>query len=99
MVAAVIIAVGVMLFAAGPISSFVNQHPTVKMLALAFLPMIGMTLILESMEVAIAMGFSVLVEVLNLRSSKKKARSHTVQIKHTQLALDQRRLAHVCNEL
>jgi len=87
MVAAVIIAVGVMLFAAGPISSFVNEHPTVKMLALAFLLMIGMTLILESVEVAIpkgyvyfAMGFSVLVEVLNLRSSKKKAKSHTVQL-------------------
>lgn len=87
MVAAVIIAVGVMLFAAGPISDFVNQHPTVKMLALAFLLMIGVTLILESVEIAIpkgyvyfAMGFSVLVEVLNLRATQKKAKAHAVQL-------------------
>ena len=87
MVTAVIIAVAVMLFAASPISTFVNNHPTVKMLALAFLLMIGMTLILESVEIAIpkgyvyfAMGFSVLVEVLNLRSSQKKAKAHVVHL-------------------
>ncbi len=78
MIAAVIIAVGVMLFAAGPISNFVNDHPTVKMLALSFLLLIGMTLIIEALHVHIpkgyiyfAMGFSVLVELLNLRVSRK----------------------------
>ena len=68
-----------MLFAAGPISAFVSQHPTVKMLALAFLLLIGVNLIVEAFHVEIpkgyiyfAMGFSVLVEMLNLRASAKK---------------------------
>ncbi len=74
MVIAVIVAVGIMLFASGPIARFVHQHPTVKMLALSFLLMIGMTLIVEAIHVHIpkgyiyfAMGFSVFVEMLNLR--------------------------------
>jgi predicted tellurium resistance membrane protein TerC len=78
MIAAVIIAVGVMLFAAGPISNFVNDHPTIKMLALSFLLLIGVTLIIEALHVHIpkgyiyfAMGFSVFVELLNLRASRK----------------------------
>ncbi len=78
MIAAVVIAVGVMLFAAGPISNFVNDHPTIKMLALSFLLLIGMTLIIEALHVHIpkgyiyfAMGFSVLVELLNLRAARK----------------------------
>jgi predicted tellurium resistance membrane protein TerC len=81
MIAAVITAVAVMLFAAGPISEFVNKHPTVKMLALAFLLLIGMTLVVEAFHVHIpkgyiyfAMGFSILVELLNLRASSKKAK-------------------------
>jgi predicted tellurium resistance membrane protein TerC len=82
MIAAVLVAVGVMLFAAGPISEFVNKHPTVKMLALSFLLLIGVTLVIESVHVHIpkgyvyfAMGFSVLVEVLNLAaSSRRKAK-------------------------
>jgi predicted tellurium resistance membrane protein TerC len=79
MVAAVVIAVGVMLFASGPISDFVNRHPTVKMLALAFLLLIGVSLIVEALHVEIpkgyiyfAMGFSVFVEMLNLRASAAK---------------------------
>jgi predicted tellurium resistance membrane protein TerC len=78
MITAVIVAVGIMLFAAGPISNFVNQHPTVKMLALSFLLLIGTSLIVEALHIHIpkgyiyfAMGFSVLVEMLNLRSRKK----------------------------
>jgi predicted tellurium resistance membrane protein TerC len=79
MIIAVIIAVGVMLVMAGRISRFVNNHPTVKMLALSFLLLIGFTLVLEGVHVEIpkgyiyfAMGFSVLVEVLNLAASRKK---------------------------
>lgn len=78
MIAAVVIAVAVMLLAAASISAFVNQHPTVKMLALAFLLLIGTNLIAESVHVHIpkgyvyfAMGFSVFVEVLNLRARTK----------------------------
>ena len=74
MVAAVVIAVVIMLFAAGSISAFVDRHPTVKMLALSFLLLIGMTLIAEGLEfhipkgyVYFAMGFSVFVELLNVR--------------------------------
>lgn len=82
MIAAVIIAVAIMLVAAGPISDFVNRHPTVKMLALSFLLLIGVNLIAEGFHVHIpkgyvyfAMGFSVLVEALNLRASAR-AKKH-----------------------
>jgi predicted tellurium resistance membrane protein TerC len=74
MVAAVILAVGVMMLSARPISSFVNRHPTVKVLALSFLLLIGVSLIGEGLGMHIpkgyiyfAMGFSVFVEVVNLR--------------------------------
>ena len=81
MITAVVLAVGVMLFAAGPVSDFVSRHPTVKMLALSFLLLIGMSLIAEGVGhhipkgyVYFAMGFSVFVEALNLRlSAKRKA--------------------------
>jgi len=80
MVAAVVIAVGVMLFAAGPISGLVNRHPTVKMLALSFLLLIGMSLVAEGFEQHIpkgylyfAMGFSVLVELLNQRARRRRS--------------------------
>lgn len=79
MIAAVCVSIGVMLFASGSIYSFVNRHPSVKMLALAFLLLIGMTLIAEGLGQKIpkgyvysAMTFSVFVEVLNLRTSKKR---------------------------
>jgi predicted tellurium resistance membrane protein TerC len=74
MVTAVVIAIGVMLVSAATISDFVNRHPTVKMLALSFLLLIGMSLVAEGLDFHIpkgyiyfAMGFSVFVEVLNLR--------------------------------
>lgn len=87
MMAAVVIAVGVMFFAAGPISNFVERHPTVKMLALSFLLLIGMSLVAEGFEqhiskgyIYFAMGFSVFVEMLNLRLHKKaKAPVHLHQ--------------------
>lgn len=80
MVAAVVIAAGVMIVSAGPISSFVDRHPTIKMLALAFLLLIGFTLVVEGMHqhipkgyIYFAMAFSVLVEMLNLRLRKVSA--------------------------
>jgi predicted tellurium resistance membrane protein TerC len=79
MVAAVVIAVGVMLFASGPISKFVHNHPTVKMLALSFLLLIGVTLIADGLGfhvpkgyVYAAMGFSVFVEILNLTARRRR---------------------------
>ena len=78
MVIAVVLAVGVMLFAAAPISDFVNQHPTIKMLALSFLLLIGFTLVVDGLHqhipkgyVYFAMGFSIFVEMLNLRIRSK----------------------------
>lgn len=77
MIAAVVCAVIVMMLAAGPIASFVERHPTVKMLALAFLLMIGVLLIADGLDhhipkgyVYFAMAFSVGVEALNLRLAK-----------------------------
>ncbi|EIT71283.1 MULTISPECIES: TerC family protein [Hydrocarboniphaga] len=74
MVAAIVIAIITMMFFAGPLSRFVDAHPTVKMLALAFLVMIGFVLMVESAHVHVskayvyvAMAFSVAVELLNLR--------------------------------
>jgi predicted tellurium resistance membrane protein TerC len=79
MVAAVIIAVIVMMFSASAISNFVNNHPTVKMLALSFLLLIGVSLLAEGFEqhipkgyIYFAMAFSVLVEVLNLKMKGKR---------------------------
>ncbi len=83
MIAAVIVAVGIMLFASGAVSDFVNKHPTVKMLALSFLLLIGISLIAEAFENGIpkgyiyfAMAFSVLVEMLNLKAGKKSTPKH-----------------------
>jgi predicted tellurium resistance membrane protein TerC len=78
MVAAVVIAVAIMMFAARPVSGFVDAHPTVKVLALSFLLLIGCSLIADGFGVHIpkgyvyfAMGFSVFVEMINLRVKKK----------------------------
>jgi len=78
MYVAVIVTVGVMLVAAEPISSFVNKHPSFKMLALTFLLLIGFTLIGEGFDLHIpkpyiysAMGFSFLVNLIQLRSGRK----------------------------
>jgi predicted tellurium resistance membrane protein TerC len=77
MVTAVVIAVGVMLWASGPIAGFVDRHPTVKILALSFLLLIGFSLVAEGFGqhipkgyIYFAMGFSVFVEMLNLRVRK-----------------------------
>ncbi len=74
MIAAVVIAVIIMLFASRPISLFVNKHPTLKILALSFLLLIGFTLVVEGLHqhipkgyIYFAMGFSIFVEMLNLR--------------------------------
>ncbi len=79
MIAAVLISVGVMLFASGPLSAFVHRHPSVKMLALAFLLLIGVTLVADGFGVHIdkayiyaAMAFSVFVEALNLRARRRR---------------------------
>ena len=80
MIAAVIVAVLIMLLTAESISKFVNDYPSVKMLALAFLLLIGVSLTAEAFDqhipkgyIYFAMAFSVLVEYLNIKSSKKKA--------------------------
>ena len=79
MVAAIVIAVGVMMFAAGPIGDFVDRHPTVKILALSFLILVGMALVGEGWDYAIpkgyiyfAMAFSVGVEMINLRMRARR---------------------------
>ena len=78
MIAAIVIAVGAMVLAADGISEFVDEHPTVKMLALSFLLLIGLSLVGEGLGhhipkpyIYFSMGFSAFVEFLNLRSKKK----------------------------
>ncbi|MBK6939464.1 MAG: TerC family protein [Planctomycetes bacterium] len=80
MVAAVVVSVLFMLKFAGPISSYVDRHPTIKILALSFLLLIGMSLVAEGLDqhipkgyIYFAMAFSVFVEMLNLRVHKKKS--------------------------
>ncbi len=87
MIAAVVLAVGVMMFAAAPISDFVHRHPTVKMLALSFLLIIGVSLVADGLGqhihkgyIYFAMGFSVFVEALNLRA-RERARSRPVELR------------------
>ena len=79
MVAAVVASVGVMLIAAKPIGEFVDRHPSVKVLALAFLVMVGMVLIGEAFDMHVpkgyvyaAMAFSLAVEALNIRARAKR---------------------------
>ncbi|MGZ5279092.1 MAG: TerC family protein [Pseudobdellovibrionaceae bacterium] len=83
MVAAVIVSTAIMVFMAKPISDFVDRHPTIKILALSFLLMIGITLMAEGFDQHIAKGyiyfsmaFSLFVEVLNIRLRKKKDPVH-----------------------
>jgi predicted tellurium resistance membrane protein TerC len=83
MIIAVILAVGVMMFSAGTIGRFVDDHPTIKMLALSFLVLIGVALIGEGLELHIpkgylyfAMAFSVVVELLNLRLRRRAPPVH-----------------------
>jgi predicted tellurium resistance membrane protein TerC len=79
MITANVIALGIMLFAAAPISAFVDKHPSIKMLALAFLVLIGTNLMAEGMGqhvskgyTYVAMAFSVIVEMLNIRARAKQ---------------------------
>jgi len=79
MIIAVVIAIGIMMLSAETISEFIGEHPTVKMLALSFLLLIGVTLVAEGLDQHIpkgyiysAMGFSLIVEMLNLRSTDRK---------------------------
>ncbi len=87
MVAAVVAAVGVMMLAAGPIAAFVDRHPTVKMLALSFLLLIGVSLVAEGFGqhipkgyIYFAMAFSVFVEAINLRV---RAKTEAVHLRRT----------------
>ena len=87
MIAAIIIAVFTMLFASTAIAEFVERHPTVKMLALSFLLLIGLSLIAEGFGqhvskgyIYFAMGFSVFVEMINLRV---RSRAHGVQLRRS----------------
>ncbi len=89
MVAAVVLAVGVMLIASGPLSKFVHDHPSVKILALAFLLLVGVTLIadgfgfhIDKAYIYAAMAFSVFVEGLNLRA---RHRVRPVELRSTYL--------------
>lgn len=88
MIAAVVIAVIIMMMSAGAISNFVNDHPTVKMLALSFLLLIGVSLLAEGLDqhipkgyIYFAMAFSILVEMLNLKM--KKNAKHPVELRNT----------------
>lgn len=82
MIAAVILAMALMLFASGVISAFIHKHPSLKMLALSFLLMVGVTLVAEGLEFHIpkgyiyfAMGFSGLVETLNILAGTRKRKA------------------------
>lgn len=83
MIAAVLTATAIMIFTATPISKFVDQHPTIKILALSFLLLIGVTLMAEGLGqhfpkgyIYFAMGFSFFVEILNMQFRKKKDPVH-----------------------
>lgn len=86
MIAAVVIAVGIMMWASGSVANFVNKHPTVKMLALSFLLLIGVSLLAEALEqhipkgyIYFAMAFSVMVEMLNLKVKSKSTGKEIVK--------------------
>jgi predicted tellurium resistance membrane protein TerC len=88
MIAAVIVAVVVMLFAARPIGEFVEKYPSIKMLALSFLVLIGVVLIAEGFDqhiskgyIYFAMAFSLVVELLNIRARKRAGRQRPVELR------------------
>ncbi len=87
MIAAVVIAVGIMMVSAAAISNFVNRHPTIKMLALSFLLLIGVSLLAEGFDqhipkayIYFAVAFSIFVELLNLRA-RSKSRAEPVKLR------------------
>jgi predicted tellurium resistance membrane protein TerC len=86
MVTAVVLSVAIMMWSAEPISEFVNHHPTIKVLALSFLLLIGVSLVGDGLDMHVpkgyiyfAMGFSVFVEMINLRVRGKSARPVTLR--------------------
>ncbi|MEQ9683134.1 MAG: TerC family protein [Rhodospirillales bacterium] len=86
MVAAVVIAMLIMLWSSGPVARFIQDHPTTKMLALAFLLLVGMALVADGMHFHIprgylyfAIAFSMLVEVLNLAAQRRRKRLRAAQ--------------------
>ena len=90
MIAAVVLSVGMMMVFAGPIGRFVSDHPTIKMLALSFLVVVGVVLIAEGFDhhvpkgyVYFAMAFSVVVEMLNIRMRKRSARPAHLHPRYT----------------
>src|SRR5215216_4487902 len=94
MIIAVVLAIIVMMIFAGPISGFVERHPTIKMLALSFLLLIGMNLIAEGLGFHIpkgytyfAMAFSLFVEMLNVRMRSRKPAPRTLQSRRLQNAI------------
>jgi len=87
MIAAVVAAVAVMMFAARPIGEFVDRHPSIKVLALAFLVMVGMTLAAEAFGVHVpkaviyaAIGFSLAVELLNIRARGRRLAARAAEL-------------------
>jgi predicted tellurium resistance membrane protein TerC len=95
MIAAVVVSIVAMMLFAGPIGAFVQRHPTIKMLALSFLLLIGVTLIAEGLHqhipkgyIYFAMAFSVLVEVLNMQLRKK---ARPVELHNPYTAADEAR--------
>jgi predicted tellurium resistance membrane protein TerC len=87
MILAVILAVGVMMFASKTISDFIEENPTIKILALSFLILVGVTLIAEGLDLHISKGyvyfsmaFSLAVESINIYTRKKKAKKHVKEL-------------------
>jgi predicted tellurium resistance membrane protein TerC len=98
MVTAVVISVIVMMFFAGPVGDFVHRHPTIKMLALAFLILIGVALVAEAFDqhipkgyIYFAMGFSVFVEMLNLRAKGRRVQPVQLREPYTDAGAADRR--------
>jgi len=88
MVIAIVLSVAVMMFAARPIGEFVERHPTIKMLALSFLVLVGVTLIAEGFDTHVpkgyiyfAMAFSIAVEVLNIKLRERRERRNPVRLR------------------
>jgi predicted tellurium resistance membrane protein TerC len=101
MIIAVILAVIVMMVFAGPVSGFVERHPTIKMLALSFLLLIGVNLIAEGLGFHIprgytyfAMAFSIFVEMLNLKIRSRKPAAQVLQSRRLQKAINRIKAPH-----
>lgn len=99
MIVAVLVAAGVMIFIAAPIGEFVERHPTIKILALSFLLLIGFTLVVEGLHqhipkgyIYFAMGFSIFVEMINLRIRGKSEEPVSLRVPYTQEAKELSRI-------